>query len=229
MSNTVCGPNGNMIPEFNKRTPDYNGQAVRIIPYWSSAVFNDVATYNKSWVQIRNAHSILSEHTLSLDVLFSGGGFVVPLEQGFLFNMEGEKEFLNNIFNLINTRDASTGFRRQEDRLIVLFAHLFDVPGVTMLRPHWLPFVIVDPRKSSPRTLVHEIAHASRCAHVEGSLMESCGDLNATNFHNIHAWEIYRSYWCTGFRPQSWWEYGSSGNLLNRGPYMWPPYFEPSR
>ena len=218
MGYNSCNVNGNVIEEYNRTQPAYNGTAVRIRPYWTQPVVSKAMSYHLSFAHINFASDILRRHTLNLDLgSLNAYNFILPFDGAIQTGAYNKSDYFAPLRNLISLPE--------ENRLVVVFAHLDeDTDGTTVRQPDWLPFIIVDPI-SDPMTLVHELGHASRCAHVKDSIMEGCSSYSSyKNFHNIHAHEIYRSYWCTGPRPQNW----SNRDPYNRGPYIWPPYDRPS-
>jgi hypothetical protein len=130
----------------------------------------------------------------------------------------------------------------REDRLIVVFATTTSVAvgGVTALFPDWLPWIVVRP---GGRSLIHEIGHACRLAHTrtmpqnvmyqgitraryKGVISDeqrariAAAEGRGDNFCRFQVEEIYKSYWCTGGRPQGWWWTQKSYEKIN-SLYMW--------
>ena len=138
-----------------------------------------------------------------------------PLHPAFL-------EF-NETLDLSNDQNLTEDFFRplrslvdrappKENRLIVVFTpltgrgrtELSGVQGYTAWRfGIWLPWVLVDPREADNNTLIHEIGHACRLAHRNGTIMGQ-GEASAPFICDMQVHEIYKSYWCAGPRPRNW-------------------------
>jgi len=115
-----------------------------------------------------------------------------------------------------------------ESRLVVIFAPIDGYPdGYTSRDAQWLPWVLVDPRSfASSSTLIHEMGHACRLAHQQEDLGLDAPNVmfpNTTNQRQFWGWQvdtIYDSYWCTGQRPQEWWDKKNDLLPLNH-PFLW--------
>jgi hypothetical protein len=122
----------------------------------------------------------------------------------------------------------------QENRLIVVFVPLSGgANGYTVLFGSWLPWVLVDPRVYDDKTvLLHEIGHACRLAHQQNDLPAMDSEAESAKYRNLMSylhqhdrlwgWQvdtIYDSYWCTGPRPNNWWERDT--RLPAGHPFMW--------
>jgi hypothetical protein len=214
--------------QFNQTKPAYSGAPVRIRPFWTETAVK----YNmsQSLMYLTLANHIFRQHTLSLDYDWNGYNYILPF-QGELFpdvSMTVRDNY-TVLRGLVDKAALVEGYNPDENRLIVIFTHIGGSRGSygrCVTAPDWLPFVVVDPRSADFSVLAHEIGHACRCAHVKGSIMEACSVYaDYRNFHNIHTWELYKSYWCTGPRPTNWWD--RSNDI--RSPYSWAPFYEPSR
>jgi hypothetical protein len=215
-------------------TPAYGGKAVRIRCYWTRALYN--WDYEKKPVgsamtaQIHEAGKILTRYSLGLDVDRSPE---YDLDYYDPINPKGDSESLFKLRDLIDrgrpaVRGKSAGVSPPpENRLIVVFTPLpEDYAGWTFCNAAWLPWVVVDPRpSSSPSTLMHEMGHACRLGHYDYSYMQPSGS-GATGFFNFQVHEIYRSYWCTGPRPQDWWDQRNTN--INSSAFNWPPHNTPT-
>lgn len=211
-----CNDNDPKSP-FYAAKPAYNGEAVRIKPYWTQPIVNDPVAYFQSWNAINRASQTLREHTLSLDYgSLNAYNIILPFNDYLYTNRVRERAKNYEPYrNLIPDSPA------EQNRLIVIFGHLGGIEsGHCALVHNWLPFVIVDPTKwiGGP-TLIHEIGHACRAGHVEGSVMEQASD-KFRNFCNIHVQEIYNSYWCKGPRPLNWWNVTSGCFLWETEPRL---------
>jgi len=152
-----------------------------------------------------------------------------PLHPAFL-------EF-NEILDLGNDQNLTEDFFRPlrslvdrapppENRLIVVFTPLTSTikfngglaesQGYTFLRSTTsLPWVLVDPREPDNYTLLHEIGHACRLAHRNGTIMGQAGAF-APLLCDSQVHEIYKSYWCAGPRPRNWYMMSRPGS-----PFLW--------
>lgn len=242
MSRNTCGISGNVWEQFNQSPPAFNGEPIRIQIYITQAVLNLPGTSfwtpggtAQSIIMLGGAGAIFRQHTLDLNIRpLNTYNPIIPYDSPIYVGQDDakDKELCKQLLNSVDHKKLDS-----EKRLIVIFA-LIDSAltyGICMLFEEWLPFVIVDPRATDPDVvLAHEIGHACRCAHVKDSVMESCltEKQASKKFHNIHAYELYKSYWCTGPRPKNWFVTQANFHINNgytyRGPYLWEPYNNPT-
>lgn len=214
-----CKVNGRIIDAYNGTKPAFGGKSVRISVCLTEAVLSQKSGMGNVLACIGAAANTLRAHTL--DLHWDGLLPTIAHNGEVSFTSRNREDDAAPLRDLITTQ--------QENHLVVIFTHIAgDTSGITILSQKWLPFVLIDSR-SDYMTLAHELGHACRCAHVKNSIMEGCSVYSGyTNFHNIHAYEIYKSYWCTGPRPQNWWDKGHINlNSWNNGPYLWPPFDRP--
>lgn len=202
--------------------PAYGGKAVRIKCYWTKALFWDDnqkhAVGTATFKRISVAAKILTKYTLSLD----WPNQVEILEFYDRINPGGGigGEPFQKLRDLIDRARPPA-----ENRLIVVFTPLVDEWGFTVTHGMWLPWVLVDPRTTSYEpTLMHEIGHACRLGHFDGTIMREAND-KYDNFLNFQVHEIYRSYWCEGDRPKEWWI--QKGNPHEQA-FLWEPRGTPT-
>ncbi len=225
-----CNINSPAIDESNQPKPAYNGQPVRIKLFWTQSVVSSGTSYYESFSTINAASETLRNHTLSLDQgSLNHHNFVLPVNTPVFLGGTNEMEWLMYLQHLVKNTATNSSYTPEENRLLVIFTHInSNQAGKTILKSEWLPFVLVDPTNDD-MTLIHEMGHACRCAHAKGSIMEACsGYSGLKNFYNLQLNEIYKSYWCTGSRPQNWWNTFGSVYSPNRGPFMWEPFGVPS-
>lgn len=107
-----------------------------------------------------------------------------------------------------------------DNRLIVVFMPLSGMKGgYTVTLPDWLPWIIIDPITFFyGHVLMHEIGHACRLAHQKPESNVMCEYGDGRNFWGWQIDSIYDSYWCSGPKPDAWWEYKP---LPEFHPFLW--------
>jgi hypothetical protein len=229
----------------------FSGKALRIQCYWAFEIWNDYTSYMRSSAYIEGAAQVLKKYTLDIDVKpFRAPAEFAAAVKGKIVNPK--KGLLKSVGSYYidaggggggpapgDPLRTEIGTPAEPNRLIVVFAALNGgASGFTVLKPDWLPWVIVDPRArnatdpSDAYTAMHEIGHACRLGHCLGSwepvaTMTPDPDylanlmLTSGGLEYLWGWqvdEIFDSYWCNGPLPNNWWARPSG---LGAHVYMW--------